>query len=211
MQAVGDVGACSYIAIWRSIHAISRRKAAVRDYTCCVTVRRQRRQIQRRQNRATTTALFAVERDRPTAAVRPLTVNLAVDGRKTAFGRQRRLEMIGSVTSWPRLSSETTGQLDVVLHRQRTPSPTPCMRLTHAVRQNSWQCCENTSLNTSATIIFMRQMQIVASNLHHKSSSLVAGVKVGVFACVGWQVKLCDPVMQVVPRMGSPIHDITVC
>ena len=32
------------------------------------------------------------------------------------------------------------------------------------------------------------------------STSLLAGVKAGVFTCVGWQVTLCDPIWQVMPR-----------
>jgi len=35
------------------------------------------------------------------------------------------------------------------------------------------------------------------------------GLRWGVFACVGWQVTLCDPIWQVTPcsgEMGVPLH-----
>jgi len=38
------------------------------------------------------------------------------------------------------------------------------------------------------------------SRLGKSSTSLLAGVKTGHVTCVGWQVKLCDPIWQAMPH-----------
>ena len=44
------------------------------------------------------------------------------------------------------------------------------------------------------------QLSLPSLRLGKSSTSLLAGVKVGAFTCVEWQVTLCDPIWHVTSR-----------